>query len=105
MTKTFDEFIRERKQLNNELVQDMYKNFLGLDLDIDSLWETGKSVEENEIQVGDILYFKMNEKEKRVGIANPNSKFVHFTNQGMKESTLNDDYWDVRFIGARRVIN
>ncbi|MGG1652267.1 NlpC/P60 family protein [Paenibacillus sp. NRS-1775] len=105
MTKTFDDFVRERKQTNNELVQYMYKSLLGVDLDIDSLWEYGESVEDNEIQVGDILYFKMNETEKRVAIANPNSKFVHFTNQGMKESTLNDDYWDVRFIGARRVIN
>ncbi|MMZ65459.1 Murein DD-endopeptidase MepS/Murein LD-carboxypeptidase precursor [compost metagenome] len=105
MTKTFDEFIREGKQSNNELLQEIYKSFLGVDLDIDSLWETGKSVEENEIQVGDILYFKMNETEKRAAIANPNSKFVHFTNQGMKESTLNDDYWNIRFIGTRRVIN
>ncbi|WP_411735079.1 C40 family peptidase [Paenibacillus sp. M2] len=103
MITTFDKFVREGKQTNNELVQGMYRSFLGVDLDIDQLWEFGESIKENEIQAGDLLYFEMNETEKRVAIANADSKFVHFTNEGMKESTLNNDYWDARFIGTRRV--
>lgn len=103
MTTTFDEFVREGKQTNNELVQGMYRSFLGVDLDIDQLWEDGESVKENEIQAGDLLYFEINETEKRVAIASSNSNFIHLTNGGIKESSLNNDYWNVRFIGSRRV--
>jgi cell wall-associated NlpC family hydrolase len=103
MSTTFDEFVREGKQTNNELVQGMYRSFLGVDLDIDQLWEAGESIEQNEIQTGDLLYFQMSKTEKRVAIASTDSKFVHFTNGGIKESALNSDYWKARFIGTRRL--
>ncbi|WP_432749916.1 C40 family peptidase [Paenibacillus amylolyticus] len=102
MTKTFDEFVREAKKTNNELIQGMYQSFLGIDLNIDLLWETGEPIKESEIQTGDLLYFKMSETEKRVAIAYTNTKFVHYTNEGVKESTLTNDYWAARFIGVRR---
>jgi len=106
MTITFDEFVQERKLGNNDLIQGIYKNFFGIEFDVNVLWDTGTPITENEIKAGDILYFDLDETEKQIAVATLNSKFVYLTGRGIRESSFdNENYWINHFIGARRVVN
>lgn len=69
-------------------------------------FKKGKYIKEmNELQYGDLVFFKMNFKAiSHVGIYIGDNKFTHAsTSQGVTISDLNNKYYKARFAGGRRI--
>jgi lipoprotein Spr len=57
----------------------------------------------NELKEGDFVFFNTRGGVSHVGMYLQNNKFVHSSSsQGVSIGDLNDNYWSIRFIGARR---
>ena len=57
----------------------------------------------NELKEGDFVFFNTRGGISHVGMYLQNDKFVHSSSsQGVSIGDLNDRYWSIRFIGARR---
>lgn len=70
----------------------------------------GMEVEKNELIPGDILFFsRYRNKEiiSHVGIYIGDNKFIHFSSskRGLAIDSLNEPYFNSRFVGAKRIIN
>ncbi|MDE6396428.1 MAG: C40 family peptidase [Muribaculaceae bacterium] len=91
----------------------IFKNF-GVDLTRSSRtqYNQGEKIANEDIKPGDLLFFKgrSNNSVGHVGLAvdvddNGNVKFIHAaTSKGVIYSTLEEDYYAKRYIGARRVL-
>ena len=58
-----------------------------------------------ELRPGDLVFFRMTPAERHVGVYIGDTQFVHAsTSQGVKISSLQNDYWKKRYTTARRVI-
>lgn len=117
-TGSYQDFIKRALADCSQFVQEMYENFLGIKLPRTAAeqFKTGKSVEKNDIQAGDLLFFNTTgEKASHVGISTGGSKFMHMGSTGdnsvaggsgkgsVKEGDLNSSYWSSKFDGARRI--
>lgn len=87
-----------------------YKKATGLDIGrtVKAQWKEGKSVGKNDWQAGDIVFFK-NTFEKglsHTGIFISGDKFIHAENErtGVVISTLDSDYYNKHYAGARRLV-
>ena len=91
----------------------VFKNF-GVDLtrSSSSQYREGEKISNKDIKPGDLLFFKgrSNKSVGHVGMAvdvdkNGKVKFIHAaTSKGVIYSTLDEDYYAKRYIGARRVL-
>ncbi len=91
----------------------IFRNF-GVDLTRSSRtqYNEGEKVANEDIKPGDLLFFKgrSNKSVGHVGMAvdvdaNGKIKFIHAaTSKGVIYSTLDEDYYAKRYIGARRVL-
>lgn len=60
-------------------------------------------ISREELKEGDLVFFNTTGGVSHVGMYLQNGKFVHSSSsQGVSISSLDDSYWRVRFIGARR---
>ena len=72
----------------------------------------GKRVRVNEVQKGDLLFFKTQKKSKRinhvgmvVAVENDEIKFIHSSSsRGVIVSSLREGYWNAAFIKATRIL-
>ena len=68
----------------------------------------GATVNKNELQVGDLVFFAntyaSNEAATHVGIYIGGNQFIHAASGGVKITDLSNDYYAVRYAGARRII-
>ncbi|PMP67887.1 MAG: hypothetical protein C0190_02375 [Thermodesulfobacterium geofontis] len=85
---------------------------LGIDLPRTSREQflVGIDVERNELLPGDLLFFSRyrdRERISHVGIYIGDNKFVHFSSskKGLSIDSLNDPYFNERFVGAKRILN
>ena len=63
-----------------------------------------QKVKRDEIQEGDFVFFRTRRGVSHVGMCLQNNKFVHSaTSKGVMISDLNDNYWDSRIIGFKRM--
>ena len=68
----------------------------------------GKSVEKNNLSIGDLIFFKNTYNSNNtdgvshVGIYTGNNNFIHLSSSGVKESSLNENYWENHYLGAKR---
>lgn len=63
----------------------------------------GQAIRRDQLQAGDIIIFKTSVKQLHAGIYTENGKFIHAsTSNGVIESQLRNDYWQQRYIKARR---
>ncbi|HHY71683.1 MAG TPA: C40 family peptidase [Bacillus bacterium] len=72
-----------------------------------SQYEQGKSIEKEDLQKGDLVFFNTSGSGiSHVGIYIGNNKFIHSaTSNGVMISKLNDPYyWDSRYVGAAKVL-
>lgn len=64
----------------------------------------GVRVDQYRLQAGDLLFFQTGPHRRHVGVYIGDNEFIHAsTSQGVTVSTLASDYWQSRYITARRV--
>ena len=67
-----------------------------------------KVVDKNNLAVGDLIFFKNTYNSNNtdgvshVGIYTGNNNFIHLSSTGVKESSLNEHYWENHYLGAKR---
>ena len=67
-----------------------------------------KVVDKNNLAVGDLIFFKNTYNSNNtdgvshVGIYTGNNNFIHLSSSGVKESSLNENYWENHYLGAKR---
>lgn len=67
----------------------------------------GSHVDRDSLQKGDLLFFENSDKTRigHVGIYIGNNNFVHAsTSKGVTVTSLGDDYYNNRYVGARRIL-
>lgn len=67
--------------------------------------QEGSGVRRNQIQPGDLIFFRTNRGVLHVGIAMNDGDFLHASvSNGVMISNLSQNYWAGRYLGARRVL-
>ena len=66
----------------------------------------GTAVSRSELQVGDLVFFGYGSYANHVGMYIGNGNFVHAStpSTGVRVNSLNETYYNTRYIGARRII-
>ena len=70
-------------------------------------FEVGKKVEKSELEFGDLVFFDTQKKSfpGHVGIILDNNFFVHSSSsRGVIISSLHEDYYKKKYVGAKRLI-
>ena len=68
------------------------------------LLQSGEKVKRDEIQVGDLVFFRTGPGNRHVGIYMGNGDFLHASSsQGVMTSSLSNPYWHRRYWQARRL--
>jgi hypothetical protein len=83
-----------------------YLNIVGdkLPRTVNSQRILGKEVPRNQLQMGDLVFFKTTRTVRHVGIYMGHDRFLHAsTKKGVKISSLNNIYWKPRFWFAKRL--
>jgi lipoprotein Spr len=71
----------------------------------DQQLRTGQRVRKNRLRTGDLIYFRTSRTTLHVGIMLDKQRFIHAsTSSGVMISSINERYWNRRYIGGRRVI-
>lgn len=86
----------------------VFKKALNIDLPRTSIMQStvGEEVAREDLRFGDLIFFNtMGRRISHVGIYLGESVFAHSSSSGgVKTSSLNEDYYNARFVTARRVI-
>ena len=81
---------------------------LGIDIPRTSIMQSsvGDPVDRENLQFGDLVFFNtMGSRISHVGIYLGESVFAHSSSSGgVKTSSLNEDYYNAKYVSARRVI-
>ena len=88
-------------------VSAIYKNVFNINLPCTTKAQVrqGKSVSFNELQPGDLVFFKPPEYPRHVGIFLSESQFVHASkSKGVTISKIDAYYWSKYFWTARRIL-
>ena len=89
-------------------VQMVFKRALDIDLPRTSIMQStvGEEVKREDLKFGDLVFFNtMGRRISHVGIYLGESMFAQSSSSGgVKVSSLNEDYYNSRFVTARRVI-
>jgi cell wall-associated NlpC family hydrolase len=68
-------------------------------------FKKGKSVNKDNLAVGDLIYFGEKGRASHVGLFVGNGNFIHASSsQGVMISPLEDNYWKPKYMGARRLL-
>ncbi|MBF0480364.1 MAG: C40 family peptidase [Desulfovibrionaceae bacterium] len=67
----------------------------------------GKVIDRNQLQSGDLVFFRKKKSISHVGIYLENGQFIHSSRKGdtVKISSLSEPIWEQQFAGARRIVN
>ena len=66
----------------------------------------GKEISKNELEMGDLVFFRINKRLNHVGIYIEDGKFMHAsTSSGVTISDLNSEYFLKRYWKAQRVMD
>jgi cell wall-associated NlpC family hydrolase len=89
-------------------VMTVYRNALGIELPRTSIMQStvGEEVSRDELRFGDLVFFNtLGRRISHVGIYLGEGVFAHSSSSGgVKVSSLDEDYYNNRFVTARRVI-
>lgn len=71
----------------------------------EDMMRSGQPIHRNQLQPGDLVFFKTSVKQLHAGIYIGDGAFIHAsTSKGVTTSSLNNAYWQERYLQARRVI-
>lgn len=92
------------------LVRYVYKKAWGAELPrtAASISEVSERIETNELRPGDLVFYNTQKRPfSHVGIYLGDNKFVHAPSKGnrVRVDNMDSKYWQVRFNGARRVVD
>ncbi|WP_246120516.1 C40 family peptidase [Cohnella terricola] len=84
-------------------------NELGIDLPRSSRdlfsWEKSKKIAEDDLRAGDLVFFNTSGSGvSHVGIYVGNNKFAHAASKGVTITSLDENYYSKRYLGARRIL-
>jgi cell wall-associated NlpC family hydrolase len=88
-------------------VQAVYKNSFNISIarNTDKQAISGRFVQRNALQVGDLVFFKSRWKARHVGIYLGDDQFLHASSsKGVMISSLNNVYWQPRYWQSRRIL-
>lgn len=64
----------------------------------------GSHIAKNELDTGDLVFFKISSQKRHVGVYIGDGKFVHASSKvGITVSELNNQYWKTKYDQARRI--
>ncbi|MFT4415473.1 C40 family peptidase [Fredinandcohnia humi] len=92
-------------------VKDVFsKNKVNLPRTTKDMYKQGANVSKENVKVGDLVFFDTKNSRKKeptfVGIYLGNHKFIAVTiRNGVEELNMKDNYWNKRYIGAKRVVS
>lgn len=87
-------------------VQQTFASRFGLELprSTNSQATLGATVSRDQLQPGDLVFFKTGFKKRHVGIYKGDTQFLHASSsQGVSVSSLNNQYWASNYWQSRRV--
>lgn len=90
------------------LVKRVYKDSFNIQLPRVTIQQVKKGiyVKRKNLQVGDLVFFKVHKKGHHVGIYVGDNKFMHgSSSHGVIISSLNNVYWKPKYWQARRIVN
>ena len=71
----------------------------------DEQYELGKSAKTSQLTAGDLVFFTTYEEGvSHCGIYVGDKKFLHASSHGVRVDSLDNVYWQPRFVGARKVV-
>jgi lipoprotein Spr/probable lipoprotein NlpC len=83
-----------------------YRQALGHDLPRSTQLQavSGNAISRDNLQAGDLVFFKTSKKVRHVGIYIDNDNFLHAsTSKGVMISSLSNPYWDSAYWQAKRI--
>lgn len=89
-------------------VQHVYRDSINIRLPRTTETQVNKGylVYRDQLQIGDLVFFKTGWKTRHVGIYMGNDQFIHAsTSKGVISSSLNNVYWKKKYWQARRLID
>lgn len=110
---TYEQFVKGATSDCSQFVQEIFKEFLNIRLPRVSSDQakSGISVDKKDLQPGDLVFFndgdKGNKNVSHVGIYMGKNKFVQMgstENGGLNEQNLTSNYWEDRYLKARRIV-
>ncbi len=90
------------------LVVRVYQNAFGLTLPrtTEAQAQLGKPIAQQELQAGDLVFFRLDHKNRHVGIYLGEGRFLHAgSSTGVTVSQLDDPYWQRHYWMARRILD
>jgi lipoprotein Spr len=64
----------------------------------------GRKIKKQELQIGDLVFFRTGRRVMHVGIYIGSNRFLHAsTSNGIMFSNMNEDYWRNNYIESRRI--
>lgn len=87
-------------------VQYVFKeNGLNIPRLADEQYELGKAAKTNQLTAGDLVFFTTYmEGVSHCGIYVGERKFLHASSHGVRVDSLDNVYWNPRFVGARKIV-
>lgn len=84
-----------------------FRDVLGMNIprSTDMLADTGTRIAKNQLNVGDLVFFKTGFSKHHVGIYLGKQQFMHAsTSRGVMKSSLNNPYWSAHYWKSTRLI-
>lgn len=88
-------------------MQVVFDDYFGVNLPRDTRRQlyAGHSIRRESLNTGDLVFFKTGHKTLHVGVIIEEDEFLHAsTSQGVTVSNLESNYWQSRYLSARRVM-
>lgn len=85
----------------------IFDDYFGVDLPMNTRAQLnrGQGVRRVSLRTGDLVFFRTGRKTLHVGIMVEEGEFLHAsTSAGVTMSSIYDNYWSNRYLGARRVM-